>query len=184
MVTLKRGGETVRVSKRTGELVTLQELVEEVGADACRYFFLARSPEAQMEFDLDLAKAQSRENPVYYVQYAHARIAGILRNAREQGIDFSSGVLQLLQTSEEMDLIRKLLQLPELVESMARSLEPHHLPHYALELATAFHWFYDRCRVITEDEPLTHARLKLVEATRIVLARCLALMGMEAPERM
>ena len=184
LVALRRGGEVVRASKRTGEIVTLRELVEEVGADACRYFFLARSPEAQMEFDLELATKESQENPVYYVQYAHVRIAGILRNAQERGISHDGGDVQLLTTPEELDLIRHLLLLPELVETMARRLEPHHLPHYALELATAFHWFYDRCRVIGDDPALTAARLRLVAASRLVLARCLGLMGMSAPETM
>ncbi len=184
LVTLKRGDETVRASKRTGELVTLRELVEEVGSDACRYFFLARSPEAQMDFDLELATRESQENPVYYVQYAHARIAGILRTAAERGIGHGEGDARLLEAPEELELVRRLLLLPELVETMARRLEPHHLPHYALDLATAFHWFYDRCRVITDDNALTAARLKLVQATQLVLARCLGLMGMGAPDRM
>ncbi|MSQ12893.1 MAG: arginine--tRNA ligase [Dehalococcoidia bacterium] len=184
MVALKRGGEAVRASKRTGELVTLRELVEEVGQDACRFFFLARSPEAQMEFDLDLAVKQSQDNPVYYLQYGHARIAGILRNAAERGLRHDDGDVALLTAPEELDLIRKLLSLPELVEAMAQRLEPHHLPHYALELATAFHLFYDRCRVISEDEALTKARLKLVDAARIGMAQCLRLMGMATPDRM
>ena len=187
LVTLKRGGETVRVSKRTGDLVTLRELVEEVGPDACRYFFLSRSPESQMEFDLELAKKQSDENPVYYIQYAHARTAGILREAAERGIGFGDGDLPLLTHDAELALIRKMLVLPELIETMAQSLEPHHLPHYAVELATAFHWFYERCRVVSsvpEDSEITKARLKLVEAAKIVLSRCLRLMIMEAPERM
>ena len=187
MVTLKRGDEVVRLSKRSGEVVTLRELVEEVGPDACRFFFLSRSPESQMEFDLELAKEQSADNPVYYVQYAHARIAGILRLARERGIDHSGGDLALLTHEAELSLIRKMLTLPEMIETMASSLEPHHLPHYAQELATAFHWFYERCRVVSSvagEEEITRARLKLAEATRIVLARCLQLMSMEAPERM
>jgi arginyl-tRNA synthetase len=184
MVALKRAGEAVRASKRTGEIITLRELVEEVGKDACRYFFLARSAEAQMEFDLDLAVKQSQENPVYYLQYAHARIAGILRNAGEKGITFTDGDVGLLTAPEEQALIRRLLEMPELVRLMAERLEPHHLPHYALELATAFHWFYDRCRVISDDAALTKARLKLVDAARVGLAQCLKLMGMAAPERM
>ena len=187
MVTLKRGQEVVRASKRTGEFITLRELVDEVGADACRYFFLARTPSTQMEFDLELAKKESSENPVYYVQYAHARIASILSNAREGGIDWIQGDLALLKDPSELALIRKMVLLPELVESMARTLEPHHLPHYALELSTAFHWFYENCRVLSSDpadELLTLARLKLVEAAQIVLARTLYLMDMEAPERM
>ena len=187
MVTLKRGSEVVRVSKRAGEFITLRELVDEVGADACRYFFLARSPATQMEFDLELAKKESLDNPVYYVQYAHARIASILSNAGEQGIDWSSGDTFLLKDPNELALIRRMLMLPEQIESMARTLEPHHLPHYALELATAFHGFYENCRVLSsnpKDHSLTLARLKLVEAAQIVLSRMLYLMRMEAPERM
>ncbi|GBD11009.1 Arginine--tRNA ligase [bacterium HR23] len=184
MVTLKRGGEMVRASKRKGELVTLRDLVDEVGPDACRYFFLARSADAQMEFDLDLAKKQSQENPVYYIQYAHARMAGILRQARERGVESDGGDVRLLREPAELALVRRLVLLPEVVQTVARTLEPHHLPHYALDLATAFHWFYDNHRVLTEDRALSKARLKLVEASRLVLARTLALMGMSAPERM
>ena len=187
LVTLKRGGENVRASKRSGDLVTLRELIDEVGADACRFFFLSRSPESQMEFDIDLAKEQSAENPVYYVQYAHARIAGILRLAAERGIDFSGGNLSLLVHEAELSLIRKMLQLPELVEQMATALEPHHLPHYSVELATAFQRFYERCRVVSslpEDLELSRARLRLAEAARTTLARCLDLMSMDAPEAM
>ena len=187
MVALKRGQEVVRASKRAGEFITLWELVDEVGADACRYFFLARSPSTQMEFDLDLAKKESSENPVYYIQYGHARIAGILRNAREMGIDWGQGDVSLLKDPNELALIRKMVLLPELVESMARKLEPHHLPHYALELATVFHWFYENCRVLSSDpadSQLTLARLKLVEAAQLVLSRTLYLMDMSAPEHM
>ena len=187
MVTLQRGGEAFRVSKRSGDIVTLRELVEEVGPDACRFFFLARSPESQMEFDLELAKEQSSENPVYYIQYAHARIASILRLALERGIDFSQGDLSMLTHEAELALIRKMLVLPEITELTALSLEPHHLPHYAVELATAFQRFYERCRVVSslpEEEGLTKARLKLVEAAKITLARCLELMSMEAPDKM
>ena len=187
MVSLKRRDELVKVSKRAGEIVTLRELVEEVGADACRYFFLSRSPESQMEFDLDLAKEESSENPVYYVQYAHARISSILELARERGIDYSDGDTALLTHDAELALIRKMVALPELIEMMAANLEPHHLPHYSLELATAFHWFYQQCRVVSSepaDAGLTRARLKLVDAARTVLARCLGLMQMAAPDKM
>ena len=187
LVTLKRGDQVVRISTRTGDLITLRELVEEVGPDACRFVFLSRSPESQMEFDLDLAKKESSENPVYYVQYAHARIASILRLAHERGIDHNDGNLSLLTHEAELALIRKMLVLPELVETMANNLEPHHLPHYSLELATAFHWFYQQCRVVSslpDEIEVTRARLKLVDAARVVLARCLDLMGMEAPEEM
>ena len=187
MVTLKRGEEVVRASKRTGDFVTLRELAEEVGSDACRYFFLARTPSTQMEFDLELAKKESSENPVYYVQYAHARNASILSLARSRDIDWSGGDVRLLQHPSELGLIRAMLRLPELVEQMATTLEPHHLPHYTMELATAFHWFYENCRVISahaEDNDLTLARLKLVESAQIVFRNSLELMGMTAPERM
>lgn len=187
MVTLKRGSEAVKASKRTGAVVTLRELVNEVGADACRFVFLSRSPNSQMEFDVELAKQESVENPVYYVQYAHARIAGILRRAAREGIDFSDGDTSLLAQESELALIRKMIELPELVEKMACSLTPHHLPHFALEMATVFQQLYERCQVISrvaEDNEITKARLKLVDAARVVLARCLSLMVMDAPERM
>jgi arginyl-tRNA synthetase len=187
LVTLKRGTEMVRASKRTGEFVTLRELVEEVGIDACRYFFLSRSSSAQMEFDLELAKKESTENPVYYIQYAHARNVNILNLARSRNIDWSQGDVTLLNDPNELNLVRTMIRLPELVEQMARALEPHHLPHYALELATAFHWFYENCRVVSanpEDNEITLARLKLVESAQIVFRRTLELMSMSAPERM
>ncbi len=187
MVTLKRGNETVRASKRTGDFVTLRELVDEVGMDACRYFFLARAASTQMEFDLELATRESSENPVYYVQYAHARNASILSLAAERGIDFSGGEVSLLTHPNELALIRTMLRLSELIVQVAENLEPHHLPHYAMELATAFHHFYENCRVISanpEDNELTLARLKLVAAAQVVFRRTLTLMGMSAPERM
>ena len=187
MVTLKRGDETVRASKRTGDFVTLRELVDEVGMDACRYFFLARAASTQMEFDLELATRESSENPVYYVQYAHARNASILSLAAERNIDFASGDVSLLTHPNELGLIRTMLRLSELIVQVAENLEPHHLPHYAMELATAFHHFYENCRVISanpEDNEMTLARLKLVAAAQIVFRRTLTLMGMSAPERM
>jgi len=187
LVTLKRGGEVVRLSKRAGDIITLRELVEEVGSDACRFFFLQRSPDSQMEFDIDLAKEQSEKNPVYYIQYAHARMASILRLAKERGIDFSEGDVALLSHEAELSVIRKMLQLPDLVSMMARSLEPHHLTYYSMELATEFHNFYHQCRVVSSDPAdaeITRARLKLVEGTKVVLARCLSLMGMNAPDEM
>ncbi|MCL5960920.1 MAG: arginine--tRNA ligase [Chloroflexi bacterium] len=182
MITLRRGAEIVRMSKRTGDLVSLREVIDEVGADACRFFFLSRSADSQMDFDLELAKTQSSENPVYYVQYAHARIDSILRYAGEVGI--ASGNVMLLQSEPELALIRKMLQLPELVESAAQLLEPHHLPYFAQDLAAVFHSFYKQCRVVSEDEELTKARLKLVQAAKIALAKTLNLMGVSAPEQM
>ncbi|MFC1903283.1 arginine--tRNA ligase [Chloroflexota bacterium] len=184
MVTLRRGGELVRISKRSGDIITLRELVEEVGADACRFFFLSRTADSQMDFDLELAKKQSADNPVYYVQYAHARIASILRLAQEKGIDYRDGDVSLLTTEPELTLIRKMLLLPEIVELIANTLEPHHLTYYAQDLATVFHSFYKQCRVVSQNEALTGARLKLVAAAKTVLRRTLYLMGMTAPEKM
>jgi arginyl-tRNA synthetase len=186
LVTLRRGAEAVRLSKRAGEIITLREVVEEVGADAVRFFFVGRAADSHMDFDIELAKRQSAENPVYYVQYAHARIAGILSHPdRRRGIPtFDDGDVSLLAHESELALIRKMLQLPELVEGVAVSLEPHQLPYYAMDLATAFHDFYEKCRVVSEDEALSRARLKLCAAAKLVLARALSLIGVSAPERM
>jgi arginyl-tRNA synthetase len=185
LVSFRRGDEVVRLSKRAGNIVLIRDVVEEVGADAARFFFLARSADSQMEFDLELAKRQSAENPVYYVQYAHARIAGILANAAERGVSHEAGDVALLTHPMELELVRKMLQLPELVHLMAMQLEPHHLPHYAQDLATAFHAFYTECRVLdAENEALSKARLKLCLAAKTTLARALSLMGMTTPERM
>ena len=184
LVTLRRGKELVKVSKRSGDIVTLREVIDEVGSDACRFFFLARSADSQMDFDIELAKKQSADNPVYYIQYAHARIASILRLAEQRGIDYSRGDVSLLSSEPELSLIRRLILLPETIDKVATTLQPHHLPYYAQELATMFHSFYKQCRVVSGDEALTKARLKLVRATQIVLARVLQLMGMTVPESM
>jgi arginyl-tRNA synthetase len=191
LVTIKASGQDVRLSKRAGTLVELRELLEDVGPDAVRFFLLSRDPNSQMEFDLDLARDQSDKNPVYYVQYGHARIASILRKAVEDGWDVASdaGDLSLLTHPAELALIRKMLALEEVIEMAALNLAPHHLTYYAQELASDFHAFYRDCRVLpSEQEPvateLTQARLKLVRAAKSVLARVLSLMGMSAPESM
>ena len=184
LVTLKRGGEIVPLSKRAGDIVTLREVIDEVGADAARFFFLAASAGQTMDFDLDLAKEQSDENPVYYVQYAHARIAGILTKAADEQRSAEGADPSLLTHEAEQTLLRKLLLLPEVVEQVQETLEPHALPHYAMELAQAFHVFYTQCRVISDDEALTRSRLLLLGATRVVLARVLGLMGISAPDHM
>ena len=184
MVTLKRGEEVVKLSKRSGDIITLREVVEEVGADPCRFFFLARSADSQMDFDLELAKKQSADNPAYYVQYAHARICSILRLAEERGIDYEGGDVSLLGHESELALVREMLKLPETMELIVETLEPQHLPYYSQDLATHFHSFYEKCRVVTEDQGLTKARLKLVKAAQTVLAKCLDLMGMATPQRM
>lgn len=184
MVTLRRGNEIVKISKRSGDIITLRELVEEVGTDACRFFFLSRTANSQMDFDLELAKKQSSDNPVFYVQYAHARIASILKLAAEKGLNDDGGDVSLLTTEPELTLIRKMLLLPEMIETIATTYEPHHLTYYAQDLATDFHAFYKNCRVVTDDPKMTAARLKLVKAAKLVLGRTLNLMGMDAPDKM
>jgi arginyl-tRNA synthetase len=186
-VNLKRGSELVKMSKRTGEFVTLNELIDEVGADAVRFMLISQSANTTMDFDLDLAVKQSDENPVYYVQYAHARIVSILKHAAELGATGEGGDVSLLVHPAELELIREILRLPEVVEIAATRLEPHHLPHYAIELAGVFHSFYRQCRVVSSDPAdaaLTRARLRLVAAAKSALARTLALMGVRAPESM
>ena len=186
-VTLRRGAEVVKMSKRTGEFVTLDELIEEVGADAVRFMLITRAADTPMDFDLDLAVKQSDENPVYYVQYSHARIESILKKAAETGVTAGGGDVSLLTHPAELELIRAMLRLPEIVETAANKLEPHHLPHYAIDLAGVFHSFYKQCRVVSSDPAdvaITHARLKLVAAAKLTLARTLHLMGVGAPETM
>ncbi len=188
LVTLKRGDETVRLSTRTGDLITLRDVIEEVGGDVVRFLLIQRSPTAQMDFDLELAKDTSEKNPVYYVQYAHARIASILGYAQERGVPLLDDPdITLLTHPAELDLIREMLRLPEIIELVSAKREPHHLTHYAQELATTFHGFYKECRVISSepgDAAISQARLVLVRAAKLVLARTLALIGVGAPEQM
>lgn len=183
-VTLTRGGQQVKMSTRKATYVTLDELFDEVGVDAARYFFLMRRMEAHLDFDLDLAKKHSDENPVYYVQYAHARICSILQHAQEKEVKRERGDLTLLKESEEIALIKFLLEFPDLVQGAADSREPHRIPTYLQELAGIFHNFYHKHRVVTEDANLSNARLDLCQAVKIVLANGLGLLGVSAPEKM
>lgn len=199
LVNLFRGGEVVRMSKRTGEMVTFEDLLDEVGPDAARYFFLRRSTDQALDFDIALAKEQSSDNPVYYVQYAHARICAILRKAAgadtaDTRIDIAAAAetlvnadapLHLLATEPELALMRKLAEFPDVVEVAARQLAPNKLTRYAEDLAASFHQFYTQCRVVDPDDAeLTAARLCAIDATRIALAAVLGLIGVSAPERM
>ncbi|HHY60938.1 MAG TPA: arginine--tRNA ligase [Clostridia bacterium] len=187
LVRLFSGGEIVRMSKRTGQYITLSDLMEEVGVDAARFFFVMRSADSHLDFDLDLAKEESSENPVYYVQYAHARICSILRQAEEEGIQMKPAAqcrLELLTHPAELELLRKMAEFPQLVRDAALSLEPHRLTHYAGELAGLFHNFYTHCRVLTSEADLRDARLVLVNSVRITLRNLLQLLGVRAPERM
>jgi arginyl-tRNA synthetase len=186
LVNLKRGGEDARMSKRAGEFVTLRELLDEVGSDPIRFMLLTCTVDATMDFDLELAVEQSDKNPVFYVQYAHARISSILRRAVDLGWDIERlGDVSLLLHESELRLIRKLLELPEVVALAAEQLAPHHLTFYAQGLASVFHAFYRDCRVIAPEEPeRTQARLMLVRAARLTLARTLGLLGVTAPDQM
>ncbi len=184
LVRLYRGGEIVKMSKRSGKYVTLDELIEEVGKEAARFFFIMRSPDSALDFDLDLAKAESSDNPVYYVQYAHARICSILSVAGGETPKAADVDLSLLTEENERVLIRKLAEWPQEVADAARELAPYHLAYYAKELANAFHSFYNSCKVLTDDAALRDARLALVDCTRITLRNVLTLLGLSAPERM
>jgi len=187
LVHLKRGGEPVRMSKRAGDYITLDELLDEVGVDAARYTLLTRSSDSGIDFDIELVTRQTMDNPVYYVQYAHARIASLLRVAREQGVSlrpWREVNPQELTQEAELDLLRKLAEFPEVVALAAEALAPHRLTRFAEEVAAQFHRFYTECRVITDDEPLTQARLWLATAARGVIASALRLIGVSAPESM
>jgi arginyl-tRNA synthetase len=185
LVKVVKDGVEVRMSKRAGNVITIDELIETVGHDVARFFFLMYAPETHMNFDLGLAGERSQKNPVFYVQYAHARLCSIVRKAEEEGIIFSQGDLSLLVHDKEHALIRELMAFPELVETVARDFSVHKLPQYAMKLADKFHSFYDACRVIdAEHAEMTAARLRLVLSTKSVLAETLRLMGISAPEKM
>lgn len=187
MVSLYRDGELVKMSKRTGQSVTLSELIEEVGRDAARFFFIMRSIDSQLDFDLDLAKSHSNENPVYYIQYAHARIASIFRQAGEAGINYrgyTNAKLNMLVEQSEIDLIKKMGDYPDEVSSAARERAPHRIARYVHELAGLFHTFYNQCRIIGVDSDLQLARLALVEAVQNTIRHALGILGIDAPEKM
>jgi len=187
LVRLLRNGEVARMSKRTGRSVTLSDLLEETGKDAARFFFNMRQADSHLDFDLDLAVSQSNENPVYYVQYAHARICSIIRLLEEEGKKIQPAAqinLSLLNQSEELDLLRKLAELPEEIKISAQTLEPSRMTRYVLDLAALFHSFYNACRVKVEDRQLMAARLKLVDSVRIVIKNVLNMLGISAPEKM
>jgi arginyl-tRNA synthetase len=181
-VNLMSAGEQVKMSKRAGEFVTLRDLIDDVGADCAKFFFLMRSTSAHLDFDLDVARKRSDENPAYYVQYAHARICSILRFAEEQGARVGS--TGSYEAEEERLLLRRIAAFPEVVRGAAAAREPHRIPAYLMDIASVFHRFYHNCRVVTDDVDRTRARLGLCAAARTVLRNGLALMGVSAPERM
>jgi len=178
LVTL-RGKE--KISKRTGKIITLEELVDETGLDVARFFYLQKSLDTHMEIDLKLAKEQSEKNPVYYIQYARARICSILRKAKQRN---NTSMVALLRHPSELNLIKQVIRFPEIIEDTAKDYQVQRLPQYAADLATAFHQFYRDCKVLTDDKNLTKTRLSLVLAAKIVLENVLSLMGISAPEKM
>lgn len=188
MVTVMRSGQEVKISKRAGSYVTLRDLIDEVGRDATRFFFIMRKPDSQLVFDIDLAKEQSPDNPVYYVQYAHARICSIFENALEKGFAAperpAPSDLAVLNSPEELQLIKLLSALPDTVDDGAQHFEPHRLTYYLTELAGCFHGFYNKNRVISDDPALTRARLYLLKRTAQTLKNALTILGISAPERM
>jgi len=187
MVQLTRGGEPVRMGKRTGEFVALEEVLEEVGGDAARFFFLMRKSDSHLDFDLDLAKKQSSENPVFYVQYAHARVASIFEQAVKAGMDLGDRgtvPVERLELAEELELVRKMSQFNDVLEESVRELEPHRMVFYLLDLAGEFHRYYNRIRVISEDLELSRARLLLIENVQKTVRRGLEILGVNAPLKM
>jgi arginyl-tRNA synthetase len=179
-----REGKEVAMSKRAGSYVTMRDVVEEVGSDVTRFFLLMRSSESHLDFDLDLAKKESSENPVYYIQYAHARINSIFRKASETDITESKEHLELLQAPEEIELVKKLLLFPEVVMDSAQARAPHKLAYYLQEVASEFHVYYNKCRVVDNDRIMSGARLYLINCVQTVLRNGLKLLGISAPERM
>ena len=188
MVSLFRNGELVKMSKRTGQAITLNELIEEVGTDAARYFFIMRSLDTQLDFDLDLAKSHSNENPVYYIQYANARIFSIYKQVAENGdvfdMTWKNTKWDKLKEERELALIKKMAAYPEEIRKAAADRAPHRIAHFVYEMAGLFHAFYNNCHIIQSDKELEEARLALVTAVQITIANCLAVLGISAPETM
>lgn len=187
LVNLLRDGQQVAMSTRSGEFVTLREVIDEVGRDACRFFFLMRRSDSQLDFDLELAKKQSNENPVFYVQYAHARVCSINRNAEEQGMTIpGQGQVDFdcLTLEDELMLTKLLSRYPEVVDGAAANFEPHRIVFYLQELAARFHSYYNKGRVIIDDPEVSQARLYLINCVRTVLHNALVLLGVSAPDRM
>ena len=187
LVSLLRSGVPVPMGKREGEFVTLRQVIDEVGKDACRFIFLTRKSDAQLDFDLELAKKQAPENPVFYVQYAHARICSIIKHAKEKGLGIPKTDdvdIKCLSLKEEMDIIKKLASFPDIVKGSAFAMEPHRITFYLQELAGMFHPYYNKNRVVTEDIKQTNARLYLCEAVKIVIKTGLRILGVSTPEEM
>ena len=185
MVTIKKGNETVKISKRSGDYITLQEIVREVGRDACRYFFLSKAPNTQLTFDINLAKSQNSNNPIYYIQYAHARLANLTKNAETLGVYINKDNDFKIETQKEISLSKKLLEFPDVIEQISEELEPHHITKYTLDLASEFHSYYQSEKIIDEDNlSSTISKLILCKAIQETLKKSLEIMMISAPEKM
>src|SRR5699024_10674956 len=185
MVNLFASGEKIKMSKRTGKAVALRELVEEVGIDAARYYFVTRSNDSQLDFDIDLARSESNDNPVYYVQYAHARICTMLKQAEAKGFSDEQADVSLLTTEKEVDLLKRIGAFPQIVAEAADKQTPHKVTNFVFDLASSLHSFYNAEKVLDGDKPeLTSARISLMKAVRVTIQNALRLIGVAAPEKM
>ena len=185
MVTIKKGSENVKISKRSGEYVTLNEIVSEVGSDACRYFFLSRTPDSQLTFDIELAKSQNASNPIYYIQYAHARLTKLIENAKKLNININGSSEIHLESDKEISIAKKIIEFPEIIEQIAKELEPHHITRYCLELASEFHSYYQSEKIIDESEiKKTVSKIILSKAILNTIKKCLDLMMISSPKNM
>ena len=181
----KKGNETVKISKRSGDYITLQEIVREVGRDACRYFFLSKAPNTQLTFDINLAKSQNSNNPIYYIQYAHARLANLTKNAETLGVYINKDNDFKIETQKEISLSKKLLEFPDVIEQISEELEPHHITKYTLDLASEFHSYYQSEKIIDEDNlSSTISKLILCKAIQETLKKSLEIMMISAPEKL
>ena len=185
MVTIKKGDEIVKISKRSGEYVTLNEIVEEVGSDACRYFFLSKSPDTQLTFDIELAKIQNSSNPIFYIQYAHARLIKLLESAKKSKIEVSKDSEITINSEKELEIAKKILEFPEVIEQIVKELEPHHITRYCLELASLFHSYYQAEKIIDDtDNKTSQAKILFCHSVLNTIRQCLDLMMISAPKNM
>ena len=185
MVTIKKGGDIVKISKRSGEYVTLNEIVEEVGSDACRYFFLSKSPDTQLTFDIELAKSQNSSNPIFYIQYAHARLIKLIESAKKTKIEVNKDSKISIDSEKELEIAKKILEFPEVIEQIVKELEPHHITRYCLELASMFHSYYQSEKIINpSDNEISESKILFCHSVLNTIRQCLDLMMISAPKKM
>ena len=185
MVTIKKGRDVVKISKRSGEYVTLNEIVEEVGSDACRYFFLSKSPDTQLTFDIELAKSQNSSNPIFYIQYAHARLIKLIESAKKTKIEVNKDSKINIDSEKELEIAKKILEFPEVIEQIVKELEPHHITRYCLELASLFHSYYQSEKIIDDsDNEISESKILFCHSVLNTIRQCLDLMMISAPKKM